>query len=215
MSGCGIFEGTGRCRTTLCTHKMLHDDVADVDADPKLDRIGLGATGIVLAELSLDFDCAGDGVHSARELHQRAVAHELDDPSCMGGNRRINKLAPQGIQTGKSPGLVQTHKARVTYYVGRQNCCEPPLEAFFGHADVLREGPTDMSLWLTWQSVYLGANDRFGSRTAAPAMSRRGSNAPHSRHEVGRLARLSRANSDYRPFIRSMAGGGERKAKAR
>ena len=81
----------------------------------------------------------------------------------MGCNRRINKLAPQGIQTGKSPGLVQTHEARVTDYVGRQNCCEPPLEAFFGHADVLREGPTDMSLWLTWQSVYRGANDRFGS----------------------------------------------------
>jgi hypothetical protein len=40
------------------------------------------------------------------------------------------------------------------------------LEAFFGHADVLREGPTDMSLWLTWQSVYLGANDRFGSFTS-------------------------------------------------
>jgi hypothetical protein len=81
----------------------------------------------------------------------------------MGGNRRINKLAPQGIQTGKSPGLVQTPEARVTDYVGRQDCCEPPLEAFFGHADVLQEGPTDMSLWLTWQSVYCRANDRFGS----------------------------------------------------
>ena len=41
-------------------------------------------------ELSLDFDCAGDGVHSARELHQRAVAHELDDTTRMDGNRWID-----------------------------------------------------------------------------------------------------------------------------
>ena len=85
----------------------LDDDVADVDADPKLDRIGLGATGVVLPKLSLDFDGAGDGVHGAGELHQRAVAHELDDTTRMGGNRRIDELAPQGIQTGKCPGLVR------------------------------------------------------------------------------------------------------------
>ena len=52
-----------------------------------------------LGELSLDFDCAGDGVHSARELHQRAVAHELDDTTRMGGNRRIDQLTPQDVQT--------------------------------------------------------------------------------------------------------------------
>ena len=98
---------------------MLHDDVADVDADPKLDRIGLGATGIVLAELSLDFDCAGDGVHSARELHERAVAHELDDTTRMGGNRWVNQLTPQGIQTRESTRLIEAHEARVTDHVGR------------------------------------------------------------------------------------------------
>ena len=40
----------------------LDDDVADIDADPELDRIGLGATGIVLPKLSLNFDRASDGV---------------------------------------------------------------------------------------------------------------------------------------------------------
>src|ERR1700719_4993028 len=89
--------------------------------------------------------------------------HELDDPSCVRGNRRIDELAPQDVQTGKSTGLIQTHEAGVTDYVGRQYCCEPPLEAFLGHADVLREAPTDTSLWITWQSVYCGANDRLGS----------------------------------------------------
>ena len=65
---------------------------------------------------------------------------------------------------GKSTGLIKTHEAGVTDYVGRQDCCEPPSEAFFGHAlDMLREGPTGTSLWITWWSVYRVANDRFGS----------------------------------------------------
>jgi hypothetical protein len=72
----------------------------------------------------------------------------------MGSYRRINEPAPQCIQTGKGPGLVKTHEARVPDHVGRQNCCEPPLQAFFGHADTLQEDPTIESLWLTRRTVY-------------------------------------------------------------
>ena len=36
----------------------LDDDVADVDTYPELYRIGLGATGIALPKLSLNFDGA-------------------------------------------------------------------------------------------------------------------------------------------------------------
>jgi hypothetical protein len=49
----------------------LADDVADVDAYPELDRIGLGATGFLLPKLSLNLDGAGHCIHSAGELHQR------------------------------------------------------------------------------------------------------------------------------------------------
>jgi hypothetical protein len=68
----------------------LDDDIADVDPDPEPDRIDFGATGILLAKLSLDFDSASDGVHGACELHQRAVAHELDDTARMAGDCRID-----------------------------------------------------------------------------------------------------------------------------
>ena len=60
-----------------------------------------------------------DGVHGARELHQRAVAHELDDTARMRGNRRVDQLAPQGVQQEQCAGLIQTYKAGVTGYVGR------------------------------------------------------------------------------------------------
>ena len=57
----------------------LDDDIANIDPDPEPDWIGVGATGVVLRKLFLDFDGAGDSVHGAREFHQRAVAHELDN----------------------------------------------------------------------------------------------------------------------------------------
>ena len=53
----------------------------------------------MLPKLPLDFDGACDCVHGAGELHQRTVTHELNNPSCMGDNRRINEFAPQSIQT--------------------------------------------------------------------------------------------------------------------
>ena len=75
----------------------LDDDVADIDADPKPDRIGHGAAGVALPKLSLNFDGAGDGVDGAREFHQRAVAHELDDTTRMGGNRRVDQALAEGL----------------------------------------------------------------------------------------------------------------------
>jgi hypothetical protein len=56
------------------------------------------------------------------------------------------------------------------------------LEAFFGHADVLREGSTDKSLWLTGQSVYCGANDRYGSNSEVGALPRYFCFAPMNGH---------------------------------
>ena len=117
------------------------DDVSDVDPDPEPNRIGFGATGLVLPKLSLNFDGAGDSVHGAREFHQYAVAHEFDDTAGMGGNRRVDQIASQGVQPGQGAGFVQTHKARVSDYVSRQDCCESPLEAFFDHADRPRRRP--------------------------------------------------------------------------
>jgi len=49
----------------------------------------------VLANVFLDLDRTGNRVDGAAELYQHAVAHELDDPARMGGDIRIDKVAPQ------------------------------------------------------------------------------------------------------------------------
>jgi len=96
----------------------LNNDIANVDPDPKPELIYFAATGVALAKLPLDFDGAGDCVHGACEFHQRAVAHELDDTTKMGGNRRVDQLTPQGIQTRESPRLVHAHETRVADHIG-------------------------------------------------------------------------------------------------
>ena len=83
----------------------------------------------------MNFDRASNGVHSAGELHQRAVAHQLDDTAGMGGNRRIDQFTPQGVQPGEGPGLVDAHEAGISDDIGRQDRRKPPLEAFFRHVD--------------------------------------------------------------------------------
>ena len=174
----------------------LDDDVADIDPDPELDRIGFGATGIVLPKLSLNFDRAGDSVHGAREFHQRAVAHKLDDTAGMGGNRRVDQLTPQGIQTGKSPGLVDTHEARVTDHVGRQDCCEPPLEALFGHLDRSPGKQLAGTLWFPGRRVYRGQMTASGHSATWQQVRATSALPPQSRHALTRLARQFRAKPE-------------------
>ena len=42
-------------------------------------------------------------------------------------------LAPQGVQTGKSTGLIQTYEAGVTDYVGRKDSGKPSFDSDLVH----------------------------------------------------------------------------------
>jgi hypothetical protein len=138
----------------------LDDDIANIDPDPQPDWIGVGATGVLLHKLFLDFDGAGDGVHGAGEFHQRAVAHELDDTAGMRGDRRIDQLAPQIIQPGQSARLVHAHEARITDHVGGQDCRKPPLQAPLRHLDRSSGSRRGATVWATGQGLYRGRHVR-------------------------------------------------------
>ena len=59
----------------------IDDDVTDIDPDPELYPTVFGAARTAVSDLLLDLDRAGDGVHCAPELDQRAVAHEFERPA--------------------------------------------------------------------------------------------------------------------------------------
>jgi hypothetical protein len=47
----------------------------------------------VIADQPLNFDGAADGVHRARKLRKRSIAHELDNTAGMSRDRWIENLA--------------------------------------------------------------------------------------------------------------------------
>jgi hypothetical protein len=74
----------------------------------------------------LHLDRALNGLEHARKLHERAVAHQLDDAAVMLGDRRLDELPTQGFQPGDRAGLVDRHQPQVADHVGGQDGREPP-----------------------------------------------------------------------------------------
>src|SRR5262245_21536817 len=69
----------------------VDDDVADVDADPKLDPSVRLHSGISLAHAALDFGGAAHRIDRACKLDQCAVALSLDDAAMVLRDLGINK----------------------------------------------------------------------------------------------------------------------------
>ena len=62
-------------------------------------------------------DRALHGVDDAPELHERAVAHQLDRAPVMRGDGRLDQVVAQGLEPGVRAGLVGAHKARIANHV--------------------------------------------------------------------------------------------------
>ena len=100
---------------------VLDDDVADVDADAELDAPVLGLGRLALGDAVLDRDCALDRIDGARELDQRAVAHQLDNAAAVLGDQRLDELLAQRLQARDRAGLVGAHEPAVADHVRGQN----------------------------------------------------------------------------------------------
>ena len=119
--GCGdAFEARRDIHAVAEDVVALDDDVAEIDADAELDAPVLRHIGVALAHAALDLGGAGDRVHHARELHQHAVAGELDDAPLVLGDLGVDQLVAMRLERGKRAGLVSAHEAAVADHVGGQ-----------------------------------------------------------------------------------------------
>jgi len=78
----------------------LLDDVAEVDADAKLDALVGRDLGVALDHRPLDFNGAVHCVDDAAELDDAAVACSLDNAAMMHGYGRIDQVAAQRPEPG-------------------------------------------------------------------------------------------------------------------
>ena len=126
-------------------------------------------TSALRSPSALDLGGAGDGVHDARELHQHAVAGELDDAPLVLGDLGVDQLLAMRIQRGKRGGLVGAHQAAVADHVGGQDSGEQAVErAGFSHEHglFLRDTACPKSYWRCLaKSTTLSAAAAFGGPT--------------------------------------------------
>ncbi len=114
----------------------IDDDVTEIDADPIPDLALFCNAGIASHHRLLNRDGEVDGVDHAGKLHQRAVAREFHDAPVMLGGLRFEQLSAMGLELGKGPGFVASHKTAVSDHVGGNDRREPPLDALPCHRRV-------------------------------------------------------------------------------
>ena len=111
------------------THQVavgLLDDVAEMNAQPKLDALLGRHVRVALDHSGLDFDRAADGVDHATEFDDRAVAGALDHASVMHGDDRVDQVAPQRPEPRQRSVFVGAGEPAVAGDVGHQNRRELP-----------------------------------------------------------------------------------------
>ena len=102
----------------------LLDDVAEMDADAKLDAALRRHAGIALDHAVLHLDRAAHRVDHAAELDDAAVAGALDDAAVMRGDGGIDEIAAEAPQPRQGAILVRRREPAVADDIGDQDCSE-------------------------------------------------------------------------------------------
>ena len=99
----------------------LLDDVAEMNADAKLDAALGRQAGVALDHAGLHFDRAAHGVDHAAELDEAAVAGALDDAAVMQGDGRIDQVAAQRPEPRQRAILVRAREPAIADDVRNQD----------------------------------------------------------------------------------------------
>jgi hypothetical protein len=118
----------------------VDDDVADIDADTKVDLYY--SAFVPFGHLTLHGRRTDYGIYDACELDQHAIASSLDDPTIVLGDSGINDFAAVRLQRRKGADFVNSHEPRITYDIRRQYRRQSSLDTPFCH-----EAPPDQLVW--------------------------------------------------------------------
>ena len=99
----------------------LLDDVAEMNADAKLDAPLRRNAGVALDHAVLHFDRAAHGVDHAAKLDDAAVAGALDDAAVMQGDGGIDQIAAQRPEPRQSAIFVRARQPAIADHVGDKN----------------------------------------------------------------------------------------------
>ena len=92
-------------------------------------RRSCGTSTLRSSHLALDVGRARDRVHDARELHQHAVAGELDDAAPVLGDLGVDQFLAMRLERRERGGLVYAHEAAVADHVRSQDSGQTAFHA--------------------------------------------------------------------------------------
>ena len=84
----------------------VNDDVANIDADAKVESLIGGNAFVALGHPALHVDGAAHRIDHAREFQQQAVTGRLDDAAVVFGDLGVDELPPVGFQRRQRAAVV-------------------------------------------------------------------------------------------------------------
>jgi hypothetical protein len=110
----------------------IHDQVAEMQADPEHDGIVLGLVTIGLSHDLLELDGSSQCIDCTDKLDQGAVTRELDQPSTVARQCRLDVFSAMCLQSGQSSAFVSAHQTRVANDIRCQNGRQSPYNPLAG-----------------------------------------------------------------------------------
>ncbi len=127
------FQARGNVHAVPVDIAAVEDDVAEVDAGPKLKPPLFGHLGVVPSYALLHLDGALHRFDYAWKLDQDSVAGGLDDVAVMLPDFRIQDLAPERFEAPKRAFLIGTHKPAVADNIDGEDRCKLPYDTLLVH----------------------------------------------------------------------------------
>src|SRR5262249_6706419 len=116
----------------------INYNVADIDADSKLDTFVGRDVSVAFRHAALNINSAAHSVDNTDELHQDPVACCLDNATAMLGDFRINQFLAMNFEIVKSAFCVGAHEAAVAGNIAGQNRGKSALDAILRHVEPTR-----------------------------------------------------------------------------
>src|SRR5262245_8244384 len=87
----------------------INDDIADIDADTKLDAFLTRDIDVTLNHAPLDVDGTSHCVHDTSKLDQHAIASGLDNAATVLGDFRVDELFAVPLKLAERAFLIEAH----------------------------------------------------------------------------------------------------------
>src|SRR5262245_15154182 len=135
-----LFEAGSNVDTIAKQIIAIHDDVAEIDSDPKNDPSLARRDGLYFCNLLLRRNRAVYRIDNGTKLSDCAIAHELHDAAMMLGKQRIDHFGAKLPDCGQGARFIALDEPGIADNIGSEDRYQPPFDmnCFHGYLRGIR-----------------------------------------------------------------------------